>query len=133
MIQREWQRVDPRYLDDEEQRFWGTIAGRQMRFDERQTFVQKLTEQGASKGALETFLSTCAAQNPNRRLRLIALADRVVLLDGGRVIADGTREGLLESSAEYREVLARAAVEQRAKVDDAPPDGVAETEPVTLP
>ncbi len=31
----------------------------------------------ASKGALETFLSTCAAQNPNRRLRLIALADRV--------------------------------------------------------
>ena len=32
---------------------------------------------GASKGALETFLSTCAAQNPNRRLRLIALADRV--------------------------------------------------------
>ena len=77
VIQREWQRVDPRYLDDEEQRFWGTIAGRQMRFDERQTFVQKLTEQGASKGALETFLSTCAAQNPNRRLRLIALADRV--------------------------------------------------------
>ena len=26
---------------------------------------------------METFLSTCAAQNPNRRLRLIALADRV--------------------------------------------------------
>jgi ribonuclease E len=77
VIQREWQRIDPKYLDDEEQRFWATIAGRQMRFDERQTFVQKLTEQGASKGALETFLSTCAAQNPNRRLRLIALADRV--------------------------------------------------------
>ena len=77
VIQREWQRVDPKYLDDDEQRFWATIAGRQMRFDERQTFVQKFTEQGASKGALETFLSTCAAQNPNRRLRLIALADRV--------------------------------------------------------
>jgi len=26
---------------------------------------------------METFLSTCSAQNPNRRLRLIALADRV--------------------------------------------------------
>jgi ribonuclease E len=77
VIQREWQRVDPKYLDDDEQRFWATIAGRQMRFDERQAFVQKFTQSGASKGALETFLSTCAAQNPNRRLRLIALADRV--------------------------------------------------------
>jgi superfamily II DNA or RNA helicase len=77
VIQREWQRIDPKYLDDDEQRFWATIAGRQMRFDERQTFVQKFTERGASKGALETFLSTCAAQNSNRRLRLIALADRV--------------------------------------------------------
>src|SRR4029079_17853034 len=33
--------------------------------------------QGASKGALETFLATCADENPNRRLRMIALADRV--------------------------------------------------------
>jgi superfamily II DNA or RNA helicase len=77
VIQREWQRVDPKYLDEDEQRFWATIAGRQMRFDERQAFVQKFTVSSATKGALETFLSTCAAQNPNRRLRLIALADRV--------------------------------------------------------
>jgi superfamily II DNA or RNA helicase len=76
VIQREWQRIDPKYLDEDEQRFWATISGRQMRFDERQSFVQKFTAQGASKGALETFLATCAAQNPNRRLRLIALADR---------------------------------------------------------
>jgi ribonuclease E len=77
VIQREWQRIDPKYLDDDEQRFWATFAGRQMRFDERQAFVQKFTQQGASKGALETFLATCAAENPNRRLRMIALADRV--------------------------------------------------------
>jgi superfamily II DNA or RNA helicase len=77
VIQREWQRVDPKYLDEEEQRFWATIAGRQMRFDERATFVQKFMGSDSSKAALETFLSTCAAQNPNRRLRLIALADRV--------------------------------------------------------
>jgi ATP-binding cassette subfamily B protein len=38
----------------------------------------------------------------------IALADRVVLLDGGRVAADGTHEELLRSSAAYREVLAAA-------------------------
>jgi superfamily II DNA or RNA helicase len=77
VIQREWQRIDPKYLDTDEQRFWGTIAGRQMRFDERQTFVQKFMGQDATKGALETFLATCAAENPNRRLRMIALADRV--------------------------------------------------------
>ncbi|HEY3185787.1 MAG TPA: DEAD/DEAH box helicase family protein [Gaiellaceae bacterium] len=77
VIQREWQRVDPRFLDDDEQEIWATISGRQLRFDERQVFVEKLTERGASKRALEVFLSTCAAQNPNRRLRLIALADRV--------------------------------------------------------
>jgi ribonuclease E len=77
VIQREWQRVDPKYLDEDEQRFWATISGRQMRFDERQTFVQKFTGRDASKVALETFLAICAAENPNRRLRMIALADRV--------------------------------------------------------
>ena len=77
VIQREWQRVDPRYLDDDEQRYWATIAGRQIRFDERAAFVEKLTARGASKACLEQFLATCAAENPNRRLRMIALSDRV--------------------------------------------------------
>jgi ribonuclease E len=77
VIQREWQRVDPRFLDEDEQRYWATMAGRQIRFDERASFVQKLTEGRASKGALEQFLATCAAENPNRRLRTMALQDRV--------------------------------------------------------
>src|SRR5438067_8599772 len=77
VIAREWQRVDPKFLDEDEQEFWGEIAGRQLRFDERAAFVEKLTARGASKRAMERFVSTCAAQNPNRRLRLIALADRV--------------------------------------------------------
>jgi len=77
VIQREWQRVDPRFLDEDEQRYWATIAGRQIRFDERASFVQKLTEGRASKSALEQFLATCAAENPNRRLRTMALQDRV--------------------------------------------------------
>jgi len=41
----------------------------------------------------------------------IALADRVVLLDGRRVVAEGTHDGLLVSSEAYRAVLARAEVE----------------------
>jgi ribonuclease E len=77
VINREWPRVDPRFLDDDEQRYWATIAGRQIRFDERAAFVLKLTEGRASKAALEQFLATCAAENPNRRLRMMALSDRV--------------------------------------------------------
>ena len=76
VIQREWQRVDPRYLDEEEQRFWARIAGRQARFDDRVALVEKLSAR-ASKAALDQFLFTCAAENPNRRLRLMALSDRV--------------------------------------------------------
>ena len=65
VIQREWQRVDPRYLDEEEQRFWARIAGRQARFDDRVALVEKLSAR-ASKAALDQFLFTCAAENPNR-------------------------------------------------------------------
>jgi ribonuclease E len=77
VITREWQRVDPRFLDEDEQLYWATIAGRNVRFDERVEFVKKFTEGKAEKPALEQFLMACAAENPNRRLRLIALADRV--------------------------------------------------------
>ncbi|MDP9491565.1 MAG: DEAD/DEAH box helicase family protein [Actinomycetota bacterium] len=77
VIAREWQRVDPRYLDEDEQRFWAQIAGRQVRFEERVEFVKKLTAANTTKSALEQFLFTCAAENPNRRLRMTALADRV--------------------------------------------------------
>jgi superfamily II DNA or RNA helicase len=77
VIQREWQRIDPKFLDEDEQRFWATIAGRQIRFDQRAEFAKKFVEGRASKAALETFLSVCAAENPNRRLRMTALQDRV--------------------------------------------------------
>src|SRR5439155_1077809 len=77
VIQREWQRIDPKYLDEDEQRAWAMIAGRQIRFDERASFVQKLTDRSASRAALEQFLTTAAAENPNRRLRMMALQDRV--------------------------------------------------------
>ena len=77
VIQREWQRIDPRYLDEDEQRYWASIAGRQVRFEERAEFVKKLSDGKASKACLEQFLATTAAENPNRRLRMMALADRV--------------------------------------------------------
>ncbi len=41
----------------------------------------------------------------------IALADRVVLLDGGRIVAEGTHDELLATSERYRQVLASADAE----------------------
>ena len=77
VIAREWQRIDPKYLDQEEQGYWATFAGRAVRFEERAELVKSFTDGRASKEALEQFLFTCAAENPNRRLRMMALADRV--------------------------------------------------------
>ena len=42
------------------------------------------------------------------RAATIAMSHRVVLLDGGRIVASGTHEALLATSERYREVLARA-------------------------
>jgi superfamily II DNA or RNA helicase len=80
VIQREWQRIDPRYLDEDEQRYWASIAGRQVRFEERADFVKKLSDGKASRACLEQFLATAAAENPNRRLRMMALSDRVSMV-----------------------------------------------------
>ena len=46
------------------------------------------------------------------RLSTIAMADRVVVLDGGRVVADGSHADLLTASAVYREVLAHVAAHE---------------------
>src|ERR1700752_2315969 len=50
-IQRGGPRSGPKYLDEDEQRYWATIAGGHIRFDERASFVQKLTDRNASKVA----------------------------------------------------------------------------------
>jgi len=75
VIAREWQRVDPSRLAADEQELWARLAGRQLRFDERQQFAEKLAR--ASRECREMFLMSCTAENPNRRLRLAALGDRV--------------------------------------------------------
>jgi len=55
----------------------------------------------------------------------IALADRVVLLDSGRVVTEGSHAELLESSERYREVLAAAAAaDARRRADSAAADAV---------
>jgi ATP-binding cassette subfamily B protein len=46
------------------------------------------------------------------RLSTIGLADRVVLLDSGRIVADGTHAELLATTPLYVEVLAQAEAEE---------------------
>jgi ATP-binding cassette subfamily B protein len=53
----------------------------------------------------------------------IALADRVVLIDEGRVAAEGTHQSLLGTSARYRQVLASAARREAETVPPPAPGG----------
>ena len=54
----------------------------------------------------------------------VALADRVVLIDDGRAVAEGTHESLLATSAAYRQVLAAADHGDGDPTgDDGPTDG----------
>jgi len=56
--------------------------------------------------ALQTLMEDRTTLVIAHRLSTIGLADRVVLLEGGRAVADGTHEHLLATDARYRDVLA---------------------------
>ena len=47
------------------------------------------------------------------RLSTIALADEIVVLDGGRIAARGTHEELLETSPIYREIHEHGLLERQ--------------------
>jgi len=92
------QRIDPRYLDEEEQRFWATIAGRQIRFDQRGEFARKFAEGRASKAALEQLLVT---RDYALLEHLLRDADHVVL---ARLVRGGADADLERLSSAARPV-----------------------------
>ncbi len=52
------------------------------------------------------------------RLSTISLADRVVLMDGGRIVADGTHQELIQQVPLYSEVLAQAEEFETGNADE---------------
>lgn len=68
------------------------------------------TKEHEIRDALKTVMKGRTTIVIAHRPATIALADRVVLLDEGRIVAEGTHTKLLRTSARYREVLAQAEV-----------------------
>ena len=59
--------------------------------------------------ALESELQGTTVLIAVHRPSTVALADRVALLDGGRIVATGTHHELIESNARYRAILSEGA------------------------
>jgi len=68
--------------------------------------------------ALRTLMQGRTTLIVAHRLSTISLADRVVLLDDGRLVADGTHADLLATTPLYGEVLAQAAEADEIGVDE---------------
>jgi ABC-type multidrug transport system fused ATPase/permease subunit len=54
------------------------------------------------------------------RLRTVEACDRIVVLDAGKIVADGTFDGLQQFSPEFQSLIRRAAPTSAGSFNDAP-------------
>ena len=69
---------------------------------------------GALKGLMAGRTTVIIAH----RLSTISLAQRVVLLEGGRIVADGTHQQLMTTEPRYAEVLAHLEADDEEKAEE---------------
>ena len=77
--------------------------------DDATSALDAITERrilGSLRGGRDLALARCAVLIITSRLATVQLADRVLMLDGGRISGTGTHDQLLASSAAYRRLLA---------------------------
>jgi ATP-binding cassette, subfamily B, bacterial len=72
--------------------------------------------EGLIEGALRPLLAGCTALVVVHRPSTIALADRVALLEGGRIVAEGTHHDLMERDPRYRSILSQEAEDEEEMV-----------------
>jgi ATP-binding cassette subfamily B protein len=72
--------------------------------------------------ALRTLMAGRTTLIIAHRLSTIALADRVVLLDGGRILADGTHDQLMRDVPEYADILRQAEAPHHGPDGSVPDD-----------
>jgi ATP-binding cassette subfamily B protein len=84
------------------------------------------TKEHEIRGALAVVMQGRTTLVIAHRPATIALADRVVLLDEGRVAAEGRHADLLATSERYREVLAAAAAADARRHTEPSVEGVTE-------
>jgi ATP-binding cassette subfamily B protein len=79
--------------------------------DDATSSVDTSTE-GEIKRALSEVLTGRTTFVIAHRLSTISLADRIVMLEDGRIVADGTHDDLLEQSELYREIVEKGLPDQ---------------------
>ncbi|MHB1446646.1 MAG: ABC transporter ATP-binding protein, partial [Acidimicrobiales bacterium] len=73
------------------------------------------TKEHEIRAALQTVMEGRTTIVIAHRPATIALAQRVVLLEGGRIVAEGTHDSLSATDSRYQEVLAQAAALEAAR------------------
>jgi ATP-binding cassette subfamily B protein len=86
--------------------------------DDATSAIDVKVEQGIH-GALRVLMEGRTTLIIAHRLSTISLADRVILLDSGQIVADGTHAELLTTTPLYSEVLAQAASEEQEASESA--------------